>query len=459
MSGSFFRRCGCRDADGKQLGRKCPKLGAKGHGVWAFAVDLPPGPDGKRRQHRRGGFATKKEAEKAAEKITGRASNGQVVDDKETVGDWLKTWLSSKRNLRPTTAASYQGHIDNWLVPHLGHLALEKLRPADIHAAYLAMEAASPARGRRKVGPATVRRIHATLRAALSAAVKQQRLPYNPAQHVELPEAKRPKVQPWEATDLGKFLDQIGSDRLAPLYELAAMSGLRRGELCGLRWADCDLERRVITVRQQLVVVGHRITLGPPKTASGEHRKVDLDAGTVGVLLAHQLQQHIERGTWGGAYIDQDLVFAKENGEPLHPEYVTRHFQRLARKAGLRQVRLHDLRHGSASLQLAAGIPIAVVSKRLGHSSISITSDTYSHLLDGVGSAAAEAAAALVPRSSRFASVAPAALDHSVHTTCAQTPDGFLHVAADLDEPQVREAPLAGLEPATIGLEVRCSIR
>ncbi len=448
MAGSFFRRCGCRDEKGKQLGAKCPKLGNKGHGVWAFAVDLPPGPDGKRRQHRRGGFSTKKEAEKAAEKITGRASNGQVVDDKQTVAEWLNTWLASKRNLRATTARSYTAHIENWLVPQLGHFALEKLRPADIHAAYLAIEAAKPPKGRRKVGPATVRRIHATLRAALSTAVKQQRLPYNPALHVELPEARRPKVQPWEAEELGRFLDEISADRLSALYELAAMSGLRRGELCGLRWSDCDLDRRVITVRQQLVQLGHATQFGRPKTASGEDRKVDLDAGTVGVLLAHQLQQQAERATWGDAYVDQDLVFAKENGEPLHPEYATRHFQYLARKAGLRQVRLHDLRHGSASLQLAAGIPIAVVSKRLGHSSIAITSDTYSHLLDGVGSAAAEAAAALVPRTARRA---------AVHTMCTRTQqDPAVELELD-DNPQVNTVGRRGLEPRTRGLKVRCS--
>lgn len=398
MTGSTFRRCGCRDEKGRQLGKHCPKLGQKNHGTWGYYVELTPGPDGKRRQYRRAGFPTKKAAERAAEKVSGRSASGQVVDDKQSTGEWLEDWLAGKRSIRATTRRSYEAHVRLYLKPNLGHIAVEKLRPADIAAAYRAIEDAKPPKGRRAVGPATIRRIHATLRASLTAAVRQQRLPFNPALHVELPQAKRPMVAPWEPAELGAFLDAAGKDRLGALYELLAMSGLRRGEALGLRWSDLDLEAGVLTVRQQLVQLGHEVMFGPPKTASGEHRKVDLDTHTLGVLLGHQLRQGMERADWGDAYEDQDLVFARENGAPIHPEYATRHFQYLARKAGLRPIRLHDLRHGSASLQLAAGIPIAVVSKRLGHSSIAITSDTYSHLLDGVGRQAAEAAAALVPR-------------------------------------------------------------
>ena len=440
---SFKKRCGCRDEHGRELGGQCPKLGGKGHGAWSFVVDVSA-PGEARKQIKRGGFATKKEAEGAAEKLRQRAGTGQTIDDRQTVGAYLDSWLAGKRSLRASARRSYAGHIDNHLKPRLGQVPLEKLTPAGISAAYLAIEAAEPVKGRRPVGPATIRRIHATLRAALSDAVKQRRLPYNPALHVELPEARRPKVAPWEPHELGAFLDASAGDRIAPLFELAAISGLRRGELLGLRWQDTDLTRGVITVRQQLVQLGHATMFGPPKTASGENRKVDLDGHTIGVLLAHQLTQQLEREMWGPAYVDADLVFAKENGEPLHPEYVTRHFQHPTRKAGLRQIRLHDLRHGSASLQLAAGFPIAVVSKRLGHSSIAITADTYSHLLEGVGHAAAEAAAALVPRRG---------CDHSVTTTGDQPLGDELSDCSDAGQRVRRQ----GLEPRTRGLRVRCS--
>jgi integrase len=309
------------------------------------------------------------------------------------VGEYLAGWIEGKvaDGLRPTTERSYRQHIRDHLVPQLGHVRLGDLRPGHIQAMLRTVSA----------GPSTVRRIHATLRSALSDTVMGQLIAYNPAGKVPLPKTSRPKVTPWEPAELGRFLDYAAGDRLGVLYEVMAASGLRRGEACGLRWADVDLERGRLVVRQQVAVIGHELQFGPPKTASGDARVVDLDDGTVGALLGHRLAQDTERGEWGQAYADKGLVFARENGEPLHPEAVTKRFAKLAASAGLRPVRLHDLRHGQASLMLAAGVQMAVVSKRLGHSSVSITSDTYSHLLEGVGREAAERAAALVPRNRR----------------------------------------------------------
>jgi Phage integrase family len=157
----------------------------------------------------------------------------------------------------------------------------------------------------------------------------------------------------------------------------------------------------VIVVRQQLTSVNGRVAFAPPKTASGEGRLVELESGTLGTLLALRLAQDAERAALGEAYQDGGLVFAREDGRPYDPDHVTKTFRRLAVAAGLRPVRLHDLRHGAASLRLAAGVPIELVSKVLGHSSIAITANTYSHLLPGVARQAAEAAAALVPRTPR----------------------------------------------------------
>ena len=165
-------------------------------------------------------------------------------------------------------------------------------------------------------------------------------------------------------------------------------------------------------MRQALLEVGSSLQFGPPKTASGEDRVVDLDDTTVGALLTHRLDQEAERALAGAAYRDLDLVFARPDGSPTPPGYVTAAFRRLidkvrfpedahlpdADRRRLRHVRLHDLRHGQASLMLAAGVPLAVVSKRLGHSTVAITADTYSHLLEGVGRDAANRAAALVER-------------------------------------------------------------
>jgi hypothetical protein len=208
------------------------------------------------------------------------------------------------------------------------------------------------------------------------------------------------------------------------------MTGLRRGEACGLRWIDVDLERQVLHVRQRIVQMDRETLVGRPKTASGEDRRVDLDEMTMGALLAHRIAQETERAVWGEAYVDSGLVFTRENGAQLRPEYITSHFRRLCKRAGLRPIRLHDLRHGQASLMLSAGVDLAVVSKRLGHSSIGITADTSSHLLEGVGRAAANAAAAQVPRAAR-----------SVLTMSSQGQNEDETSALETEKPQVRRGP------------------
>lgn len=434
MKGSVYKRCPCGVTGGGVTRRPACK---RDHGTWYYVADLDAA-GGKRRQERRGGYASRDAAQEALTAVLKGVADGTYADDeRKTVGVFLDEWLAAKvaRGLRMTTARAYGHHIRDYLKPHIGHLRLRALRPAHVQGLL-----GKIGNGEGAPGPATVRRIHATLRSALSSAAKRQMVASNVAKPVELPAVRRPKVRPWEAADLGQFLDSVGADRLSALFETIAATGLRRGEACGLRWDDVDLVAGEVTVRQQVVEVsgphpcpycpvGHRgLLFGPPKTASGEARAVELDSGTVGVLLVHKLAQDAEREEWGEAYVDHGLVFARENGNPLSPTTaVTKRFATLAAAAGLRHVRLHDLRHGAASLRLAAGVDMSIISKGLGHSSLAITSDTYSHLLAGVGKAAAEAAAALVPRARR---------DQSVTTT----PESAVERPVDKDAPmQVSE--------------------
>ena len=408
MRGRVFKNCGCpveHDARGRR--KSCRKA----HGSWVFVVDVGQG--GKRKQLKKSGFRTADEAEAALARVVADLDSGRYRDDgRRTVAGYLSEWLENKvtDGLRPTTERSYRQHVEQYLVPSLGHLRLRDIRPAHISRFLRELGEPKPER-KRRVGPSTVRRVHATLRSALGDARREGLIETNPAADASLPKAERPKVRPWEAAELGAFLDHAASDRLGPMFELIALAGLRRGEACGLRWEDIDLTARVLVVRQQVVQVygrtfpcqgcrgEHRnLTFGAPKTSSGDARRVDLDEQTLGTLLGHRLAQDAERAAWGDAYVDHGLVFAREDGNPLAPESVTKAFGELVRSAGLRPVRVHDLRHGHASVMLAAGVPLAVVSKRLGHSSVSITADTYSHLLEGVGREAAEAAAALIPR-------------------------------------------------------------
>ncbi|GAA4469785.1 tyrosine-type recombinase/integrase [Phytohabitans houttuyneae] len=340
MNGTTYKRCGCRDAAGKRLGQRCPKLRRGGgwnpnHGVWQYQIDLPPAADGRRRPLRRGTYASQTEAGAILGKIrealavakagepTDLTKVGDLIElalkrkrplptpaevrrllhlgdtvEIPTVETWLTTWLAGRKKLRVGTRRSYTGHITNHLIPHLGSMRLDKLRVSHLDALFDAIEERNeqiaamranrdPAsrdkvKGMRVVGPATMHRIRATLRAALNAAIRQGFIDINPAAHVELPAASRPKplvwtderVEAWKTTgalpgpvmvwtpaQTGAFLDHAhdADDPLYPLYHLIAYRGLRRGEACGLHWADVDLPGKQITIRWQITN-----TAGPP---------------------------------------------------------------------------------------------------------------------------------------------------------------------------------------------------
>lgn len=408
MRGNVFKRCGCVDSNGKPGWRSCQLLSRGNHGTWAYRLDLGPGLDADgiyrpRRQRYKSGFATKALASRALAALSTSLDEGSHVESSRlSVGAYLRQWLDGRTRLRPTTRESYERYLGRYFVPLLGHVLLRDLRAVDIERAYAEIRLGTGRGVKRKtaISPATVARLHSMLKASLNTAVRRKLLAFNPALGVELEQVRRPRVRPYEPAELGKLLDEAGRHHLGPLMEVLALTGLRRGEAVGLRWQDIDLVGHRLTVRQQIVRQQGRLVAGPPKTRSGEDRRVDLDAGTIGVLIAHRVQQDEYRRLLGLTVREGDLVFTWPDGTGYSPDYVSRQFKLIAQRAGVPVKRLHDLRHGAASLQLAAGIPLAVVSQRLGHSTISLTADTYSHLLEGVGRDAAERAASLVPRSS-----------------------------------------------------------
>lgn len=208
----------------------------------------------------------------------------------------------------------------------------------------------------------------------------------------------------WQPDDLAKFLDWMedNGERFYPLIYVCAFVGLRRGEACGLKWSAVDLKAGTITVDWQRTTAGYEVIEGKPKTDESVST-VDLDDATIAVLKAWKKAQLVERMAWGQLWTDTGLVFTREDGTGWHPDYVTKRFARLVRKFGLPHITLHSTRHTAASLQIAAGVDIAIVSKRMRHSSIGLTSDTYGHLVGTAGKKAAEAASALVPRRRRTA--------------------------------------------------------
>jgi integrase len=247
------------------------------------------------------------------------------------------------------------------------------------------------------LSPRSVRYIHTIIHRALKDAVRWGRLARNPADAADPPkaaEAGRPESITWTADQLRTFLEGTRARRHWTAHPLLATSGMRRGEVLGLRWRDLDLDGGRVSIRQTVIAVRHTAMLGTPKTAKGR-RTITLDKGTVAALREQRKQQNAERLLMGAGWTDNDLVFCHVDGTMLHPERFTRSFSDAVRRLGLPAIRLHDLRHGWATLALQAGVHPKVVQERLGHANIGITLDTYSHVVAGLHEDAAEQVAAL----------------------------------------------------------------
>jgi integrase len=412
--GSVYSWCGCRDkGGGRRQGARCPLRGQEGHGSWYLSPELPPALEGSRRRIRRGGFPSRRSAETALARLR-MPSPGGTEGTPLTTGQWLERWLVGRTAPRSSTLRGYSGHIRLYLLPCLGQILLADLSPAHVQAMFTAISRQHEAIGR-PVTTATLVRVKATLRTALNAAIRAGHVVTNAASRAELPPARRPKavvrtgerisewertgVRPpvavWTPTRTAIFLNCIRHHRLYAAYHLIAMRGLRRGEACGLRWCDIDLDSGAAIISWQLQQYDGHVVLCPPKTAHSE-RIVALDRTTVAALRAHRSRQLTERAAAGGDYLDSGYVFTRPSGDPMAPDWLSRYFRQLNTASGLPPIRLHDLRHGAASLALAAGADLKVVQDMLGHSSIVLTADTYTSVLPEVARKVAEDIASLV---------------------------------------------------------------
>jgi integrase len=423
--GSVYKRCFCRDPQtGRQVGARCRKLSQRGHGRWYLQFRDPRTGE----QLRRGGFDTQAEATAALDALRADAAAprrpGQPQPTPMSTGEWLEHWLRQKssatsvstvgRQLASTTARSYRGHLDNYLLPVIGRIPLAELTADDLRAVFDRVDKLNRDTSR-PMGPASIKRLYATVRSALNAAVKQQKIPDNPSRFLTLRSAPRPKgliwtegrinewrrtgrrpspVMVWTPEQTARFLAHATSDPLYALYHVIALRGLRRGEAVALQWSSIDLSSGTLIVCEQLVQIGWTIERSKPKANS--EREVALDQWTLQVLRLHHQHQTLQLAPLGTTPFEVGWVFTHNDGSPFHPNYVTRHFHELAEAAGLPPIRLHDLRHGAATLALASGTEMKVVQEMLGHSTIALTADTYTSVLPQVAHAAAEAIAALL---------------------------------------------------------------
>jgi integrase len=241
------------------------------------------------------------------------------------------------------------------------------------------------------LSPKSIRLVHLVLHKALSDARRKGTVIRNVAELADPPKQrarKRQEIKVWSADELHRFLDHSRDHRLHPTWFVASHTGMRRGEVLGLRWADVDLDRRRLSVSQAVILVAYKMVISDIKTDTGR-RTIDLDGRTVEVLRAWRKRQLEERLLCGAAYQDNDLVFARPDGTPTNPDLFSQSFDRLLTRSDLPRIRLHDLRHTHATILLKAGVPVKVVSERLGHASPAFTISVYQHVIPGMQADAA----------------------------------------------------------------------
>ncbi|MEU7581969.1 tyrosine-type recombinase/integrase [Streptomyces sp. NPDC041068] len=416
-----------------------------------------------------------------------RLNAGIALRGSLTVGEWLDSWFAAKKR-RKTTLNGYASHIRVHLKPRIGHVRLDRLnvghlvemfdaiadaneviaaenqarreqiarckpskpgRPVAAERERLAPERAKLAEMKpfRKVsGPSTWQAIRRTLRAALNSAIAQQLITFNPAAHVELASGKRPKpllwtdervrrwretgeipgpVMVWTPQQFGVFLDAAEEDRLYAIFHLMGSRGLRRGEAVGQDWHEIDLDAGLITPAKEIVVDGWDPYESEPKT-DGSANTIALDSANVTVLRDHKALQDKERAKWGTAWQDTGKVFTQEDGSWLHPETVSETFRRILATTDLPPITLRDLRHVAATLTHGGGGDIHAVKETLRHSTITLTSDTYTSLLPEVDREIAEKATGLIPRARKTGTSADESPSDasSAHASLAHEPEG-----------------------------------
>lgn len=325
---------------------------------------------------------TRQEVSEKLTKAMADRDGGLVYDaGSMTVGEYLNGWLrdSLRGTVRASTVERHEINIRVHIVPTLGKLKLKALAPANVRGLHREKLDAG-------LSPATVRKIHSTLHKALSQTVADGLLPRNAAD-VRAPRPAPEEMRPLSEDEARHFLDVAGEvgDAFEALYVLAITTGLRRGELLALRWEDADLEQGTLRVGRSLTREKGRYLMGDTKTKKGR-RRVNLTPRTVAALKAHRKRQLEERVRFASLYEDRGLIFSTQTGAIVSPEnLVKRSFKPLLKRAGLPEIRFHDLRHTCATILLGRGVHPKLVQELLGHATVAMTLDTYSHYLPSMG--------------------------------------------------------------------------
>ena len=350
-------------------------------GSYELTIDLGRDALGKRRRKFVTIQGTKSTAQRELRRLLSTLDRGiDLPSEKITIRQWLDRWLQDVivPHRRQATAGRYRSIIALHIAPAIGHIELAKLGPAHVHA----MEARLLGSG---MSPQGVQLVHVVLSGAVKHALRMELIQRNPVSLVSPPPSARREIPPPDIGAVRRALELARDEghHLHAAIHLIAYTGLRRGEALGLSWSNVDLDSGHVSIEASLIRAGTLgLILQPPKTHSGR-RIVDLDEGTANVLAQHRAEQDRLKDAMRGAYLDRGRVFADETGRWINPMQLTRAIKRLGARVGHPQMTVRSLRHFHASVALQTGQNIVVVSKRLGHANVSITSDIYAHALPG----------------------------------------------------------------------------
>ena len=349
---------------------------------------------GRHRWHAAG--PTRKGAERLLAELVKRHHDGEYrPPQKITLGEYLERWLpTQKQRLAASTFSSYQHNIRLHVVPYIGSIPLQRLMPEDLDGLYAhLLSDGRRNKGGGELSPKSVRLVHSVIHKALADAHRKGSVTRNVADVADAPKisaSARPKMRAWKADELRQFLELIEEHPLYTAFYVKANTGMRRGELLGLTWRVIDFDNARLAVTQTVTAPDYKMVVSDVKSAHSL-RTIDLNPRTVSILRTWRRQQLEEYMQTGVRTDDSGFVFARPDGSPIHPDYFSQTFDRLLAKLDLPRIRLHDLRHTHATLLIKAGVPVKVVSERLGHASVAFTMQVYQHVLPGMQADAAAA--------------------------------------------------------------------
>ncbi len=362
-------------------------------GSWEVCLDTGRDPaTGKRLRHFESVKGNKKVAQQRIHELLHTLEQGAYIKPlRVTLAEWLRDWISGyvATNCSLRTAQSYQSEVKCHLIPALGAIPLAQLQPQHLQNYYACALSQGRVDGKGGLSARTVQYHHRILSEALSHAVKMGILVRNVAEAADPPRPEQKNMATLVPEDVPQFLEAAHETPYYGLFYTALYTGMRLGELLGLRWCDVDLDMASLSVVQALYKRSGVCKMVKPKS-SHSRRRIALSPSLALLLRDHKAEQQVQRILLGTPLSDSDLVFCHHDGKPLDPGVVSHTFARVLKKAGLPHIRFHDLRHTHATLLLKGGIHPKIVSERLGHANIGITLDTYSHVLPGLQEKAAE---------------------------------------------------------------------